>query len=191
MAEEKTIKTTPRLKEAFYGEGVRQLREKLKVKNIFQVPHLEKVVINIGVSQAKENIRAMDVATEELAAITGQKPVVRRAKKSVSAFKLRQGMPIGLSVTLRGNRMYEFFDRFVTLAVPRIRDFRGLGRKGFDGNGNYNLGIKEQYIFPEVNQEKSDASRGMNITFVTSTKDDKQALELLTTLGMPFVKPKE
>lgn len=176
----------PRIKEYFEKTGREALKKELSLKNIFEVPRLEKIVINIGVSAARENIKALDVATEELTQIAGQRPVVRRAKNSVSAFKLRVGMPIGLSVTLRGNRMYEFLDRFVTLAVPRIRDFRGLSPRAFDGNGNYNAGIREQYIFPEVNAEKSDAPRGMNITFVTTSRNDDHARALLRNLGMPF-----
>lgn len=180
----------PRLKEAFNKAGLNMLMERLGQKNPHAVPRLQKIVINIGVSQARENIKALDVAAEELASIAGQKPVIRRAKQSISAFKLRAGMPIGVSVTLRGARMFEFLDRFISMAVPRIRDFRGLNPNAFDGGGNYNLGIKEQYIFPEVNLEKSDAARGMNITFVTSAKNDKEAYELLSVLGLPFSKDK-
>jgi large subunit ribosomal protein L5 len=154
------------------------------------VPRLSKIVLNIGVSAARENIKALDIAAEELAQITGQKASVRKSKKSISAFKLREGMPIGVCVTLRGARMYEFLDRFISTAVPRIRDFRGLNPHGFDGQGNYNLGIKEQYIFPEVNVEKSDAPRGMNITFVTTGTSDKESFELLNVLGLPFAKDK-
>ena len=190
MSSKKTEIPVPRLKEAFNQTGIEFLKEKLSVQNAFQVPRLEKIVINIGVSAARENIKALDMATEELTVIAGQKPVVRKAKKSVSAFKLRVGMPIGLSVTLRGNRMFEFLDRFISIAVPRIRDFKGLNSRAFDGTGNYNVGIKEQYIFPEVNAEKSDAPRGMNITFATNTRSDKNARELLAVLGMPFAKDK-
>jgi len=184
----KSPSTTPRLKTAFFEKGVPVLREKLGQENIHALPQLEKIVVNIGVSAARENIKALDVAGDELGQITGQKASVRKSKKSISAFKLREGMPIGVVVTLRGNRMYEFLDRFVSVAVPRIRDFRGLNPTCFDGAGNYNLGIKEQYIFPEVNVEKSDGPRGMNITFVTSTKSDKEALALLSVLGLPFTK---
>jgi large subunit ribosomal protein L5 len=179
---------TPRLKEAFLTAGVKMLQERLSKDNVNAVPRLEKIVVNIGVSAARENIKALDIATEELGQITGQRPLMRRSKKSISAFKLREGMPIGVMVTLRGARMYEFLDRFITIASPRIRDFRGLNPRGFDGAGNYNLGIKEQYIFPEVNVEKSDGPRGMNITFVTSAKSDKEAFELLSVLGLPFAK---
>lgn len=178
----------PRLKEAFLKIGAGALKEQLKKDNVNAVPRLQKIVVNIGVSAARENIKALDIAAEELTQITGQKPSTRRSKKSISAFKLREGMPIGVMVTLRGARMYEFLDRFISVASPRIRDFRGFNPRGFDGGGNYNLGIKEQYIFPEVNVEKSDAARGMNITFVTSTKKDQEALALLTVLGLPFAK---
>lgn len=180
----------PRLKLAFLNQGLSQLKERLNKTNVHAVPRLHKIVVNIGVSAARENIKALDIANDELAQIGGQKPVVRRAKKSISAFKLREGMPIGVSVTLRNVRMYEFLDRFISIAAPRIRDFRGFNPKAFDGNGNYNLGIREQYIFPEVNVEKSDGPRGMNITFVTTAKSDKEAFELLSSLGMPFAKEK-
>lgn len=178
----------PRIKEAYEKTIVPALKEKFSFKNIHQVPRLEKVVINIGLSEAKENIKVVDVAAAELGAITGQKPMVCRAKKSISNFKLRQGMPIGVKVTLRGERMYEFFDRLVNVAIPRIRDFRGIEPNAFDGQGNFNLGLTEQYLFPEVSVEKSDKARGMNITIVTSAKADEHARELLTMLGMPFKK---
>ncbi|MDD5687339.1 MAG: 50S ribosomal protein L5 [Elusimicrobia bacterium] len=177
-----------RLREAYKKVIISELMEKLKCGNIHQVPKLEKVVINMGVSDARENPKAIDVASLELAAITGQKPLLRRAKKSISAFKLREGMPIGLKVTLRGNRMYEFFDRLVNISIPKIRDFRGLDSSKFDGSGNYNLGLTEQYIFPEIALDKSDKARGMNITIVTTAKDDSDAKELLSSLGMPFKK---
>ncbi|MEW6557716.1 MAG: 50S ribosomal protein L5 [Elusimicrobiota bacterium] len=177
-----------RLKEAYKKIIVPDLLKKLNLQNIHQVPKLDKIVINIGVSDAKENPKAMDIASSELAAITGQKPLLRRAKKSISAFKLRKGMPIGLKVTLRGNRMYEFFDRLVNIAIPKIRDFRGLEVSKFDGRGNYNLGLTEQYIFPEVVLDKSDKVRGMNITIVTTAKKNEVAKELLSALGMPFRK---
>jgi large subunit ribosomal protein L5 len=184
----KSKSTNPRLKTAFFEKGVQILSEKLGEENVNALPRLEKIVVNIGVSAACENVKALDVAGDELGQITGQKASVRKSKKSISAFKLREGMPIGVVVTLRGNRMYEFLDRFITVAVPRIRDFRGLNPTAFDGGGNYNLGIKEQYIFPEVNVEKSDGPRGMNITFVTTTKSDKSAHALLSVLGLPFAK---
>ena len=178
----------PRLKTAFNTVGVKMLQEKLGKENINAVPKLKKIVLNIGVSAARENIKALDLANDELAQISGQKPSIRKSKKSISAFKLREGMPIGVCVTLRGARMYEFLDRFISIAAPRIRDFRGMSLTAFDGGGNYNLGIKEQYIFPEVNDEKSDAPRGMNITFVTSAETDNEAFELLNVLGIPFAK---
>jgi large subunit ribosomal protein L5 len=162
--------------------------EKFSFKNVQQIPRLEKIVVNVGLSEAKENIKVLDIANAELAAITGQKPKVCRAKKSISNFKLRQGMPIGIKVTLRGNRMYEFFDRLVNVAIPRIRDFRGVEPNAFDGQGNYNLGLNEQYIFPEISVEKSDKARGMNITIVTSATNDEQARELLMLMGIPFKK---
>src|SRR5262249_12355089 len=148
-----------------------------------------KVIVNMGVNDAKEDIKSMDSASAELAAITGQKPQVRRAKKSISNFKLRQGMPIALRVTLRGARRYEFLDRFISTAIPRIRDFRGLNPRAFDGRGNYNLGLTEQHIFPEVNLEKSPKLRGFNVTIVTTAADDAQARELLALFGMPFKVP--
>ncbi|HAM38846.1 MAG: 50S ribosomal protein L5 [Elusimicrobia bacterium RIFOXYC2_FULL_34_12] len=175
-----------RLKEVYYKVVLSELKEKMKYKNIHQVPKLEKIVINMGVSDARENPKAMDIAASELAAITGQKPLLRRSKKSISAFKLREGMPIGLKVTLRRNRMYEFFDKLVSIAIPRIRDFRGLDDSKFDGRGNYNLGLIEQYIFPEIVLDKSDKARGMNISIVTTAKSDSDAKELLGMLGMPF-----
>ena len=177
-----------RLKDYYREQVVPELEKRLGVDNPHAVPKLVKIVISIGVSEAKENIKALDAAAEELGAIAGQKPETRRAKKSISNFKLRQGMPIGLRVTLRRERMYEFLDRFINTAVPRIRDFRGLNPKGFDGRGNYNLGLTEQHIFPEINMEKSEKVRGMNITFVTSASKDEQSRELLTLLGFPFRK---
>ncbi len=181
----------PRLKKTYSEQSTKVLMEQLGKTNINAVPRLEKIVINIGVSAARENIKALDIAAEELSMITGQKASVRRSKNSISAFKLREGMPIGVMVTVRGARMYEFLDRFISLAVPRIRDFKGLNPHGFDGAGNYNLGLKEQYIFPEINVEKSDGPRGMNITFVTNTRSDKEAFALLSVLGMPFAKEKD
>lgn len=152
-------------------------------------PKMTKIVINIGVSEAKENIQALDLAKEDLMLISGQNPQVRKAKKSISNFKLREGMPIAVRVTLRGVRMYEFFDRFVSLSVPRMRDFQGIDPRFFDGRGNLNIGLKEHHIFPEVNMEKSPKARGMNITFVTTAGDDKKGKALLEYLGMPFKKP--
>lgn len=178
----------PRLK-TFYVEQVVPgfMKDKGKT-NPHAVPRLEKIVVNMGVSEAKENIQALDSAREELALITGQLPQVRRSKKSISNFKLREGMPIGVRVTLRGDRMWEFMDRLVSTAVPRIRDFRGLEPRGFDGRGNFNLGLKEHHIFAELNLEKSTKALGMNITFVTSAGNDQDGFELLDRLGMPFKK---
>ncbi len=176
----------PRLKK-YYRESVTPaIMAGRGFKNPLQVPRLEKIVLNIGVSEARENIQMLDAAREELAMITGQWPQLRRAKKSISNFKLRQGMPIGLRVTLRGDRMYEFLDRLVSTAIPRIRDFRGLEPRGFDGQGNYNLGLREQMIFSEVNVEKVSKQRGMNISMVTTAGGDDLALELLRALGLPF-----
>jgi len=179
---------TPRLKEMYKKNVVPELVKKFQFKNVNEAPYLEKVVVNIGLSEAKDNAKVIDVAMAEISAITGQKPKVCRAKKSISNFKLRQGMPIGLMVTLRSDMMYEFLDRLINVAVPRIKDFRGLEPNSFDGRGNYNLGLNEQYIFPEINVEKSDKARGMNITIVTSVEEDAHARELLSLLGMPFKK---
>ncbi len=178
----------PRLKQHYLENVVPLLIKKFQYKNIHQVPKLEKVVISMSVNEAKENIKSLDIAMEELSLITGQKPKICRAKKSISNFKIKKGIPIGLKVTLRSNRMYEFLDRLIYIALPKIRDFHGISPKGFDGKGNYNLGITEQYIFPEVSVEKSDKVRGMNITIVTSAKKDEEARELLTLLGFPFRK---
>ncbi len=180
-----------RLEEAYKTIVVPGLIKKFGFKNAHQIPKLEKIVVNMGVSDARENPKAMDVAGADISAITGQKPLIRRAKKSISAFKLREGLPIGLKVTLRGARMYEFFDRLVNVAIPRIRDFKGVNPTSFDGRGNYNLGLTEQYIFPEISVAKSDKSRGMNITIVTTAVNDGDARELLEEMGMPFRKPEK
>jgi len=177
---------TPRMKERYQAVVIPGMIERFKLKNPFQVPRVLKVVVNMGVNEAKEDIKILDVATAELSAIVGQKPQVRRAKKSISNFKLREGMPIGLRVTLRGTRMYEFMDRLINASVPRIRDFRGLEPRAFDGRGNYNMGLNEQFIFPEVNMDKSPKPRGLNITFVTNAGNDERARELLTLFGVPF-----
>lgn len=154
------------------------------------MPKLEKIVVNVGLSEARENIKVVDTALEEITAIVGQKPQVTRAKKSISNFKIRQGMPIGLKVTLRGDRMYDFFDRLVAISIPRIRDFHGLERNAFDGHGNYNLGLNEQHIFMEIDLEKSDKVRGMNISMITTTEKDEEARALLEFMGLPFKKDK-
>jgi large subunit ribosomal protein L5 len=177
----------PRLKKYYDETIVPEMMKKFGYKNSMQVPKLVKIVINIGVSEARENIKVLDIASAELMAITGQKTQVRRAKKSVSNFKLRKNMPIGLKVTLRRERMYEFLDRLISVALPRMRDFHGLD-PAFDKHGNYNMGLKEQYIFPEIEVDKSDKARGMNITFVTSLMKVDESKELLVLLGMPFKK---
>ena len=187
-AEGETKHEVPRLKKAYREKIVPALMESLGLENPMQAPRMVKVVVNIGVSDAKDNIQALDVARDELMLVTGQLPQIRRAKKSISNFKLRQGMPIGVRVTLRNDRMWEFLDRLISTAIPRIRDFRGLEPSGFDGQGNYNLGLKEQHIFSEINMEKSPRARGMNITFVTTAGEDEVGLEFLTKLGMPFKK---
>ncbi|MDI6640763.1 MAG: 50S ribosomal protein L5 [Elusimicrobiota bacterium] len=182
----KETKYLPRLRELFMKKVIPEMQKKFKYKNPMQVPKLEKIVINIGLSEGKDNPKVVDIALGELASITGQKPKICRAKKSISNFKLRAGMPIGLKVTLRGMRMYEFLDRLISCVIPRIRDFRGLAPSSFDKAGNYNLGLSEQYIFPEINIDKSDKARGMNISFVTTGKTTNESKELLSLLGMPF-----
>ena len=177
-----------RLHEQYSNEIVDAMTKKFGYKNIMQVPKLEKIVINMGVGEAKENKKALDTAITDLEIISGQKAVVTRAKKSVANFKLREGMPIGCKVTLRGERMYEFADRLINLALPRVRDFRGVSQNSFDGRGNYALGIKEQLIFPEIEYVKVDKVRGMDIIFVTTANTDEEARELLTLFGMPFKK---
>lgn len=175
-----------RLKEKYVNEIIGKLKDKFSYKNIMQVPKLEKIVINIGLGEAIQNAKAIDAAVGDLAVITGQRPVVTRARKSIAGFKLRAGMPIGCKVTLRGDRMYEFADKLLNIALPRVRDFRGVSGKAFDGRGNYTLGIKEQLIFPEIEYDRIDKIRGMDIVFVTSAKTDEEAKELLAQLGMPF-----
>lgn len=179
-------KYIPRLKDKYLKEAVPHLMKKFGYRNLMQVPKLEKIVINIGVGDAIENVKLLDAAINDLTLITGQKTLVRRAKKSISNFKLRGGVPIGCCVTLRGGRMLDFFDKLVNIAIPRIRDFRGVSTKSFDGRGNYNLGIKEQLIFPEIDYDKVEKIRGMNITICTTAKTDEEGLELIKTLGMPF-----
>ncbi len=180
----------PRLKELYVRNVIPALEKEFGFKNANEVPKLSKIVVNIGLSEAKENAKVLETASAELAAITGQKPLVCRAKASVSNFKIREGMPIGIKVTLRGAMMFEFLDRLMNIAMPRIRDFRGIEPNKFDGRGNFNIGLTEQYIFPEVNIEKSDKPRGMNITIVTTAKEDKHSKALLELLGMPFKKRK-
>lgn len=175
-----------RLKEKFNSEIAPALQQKFGYKNIMQIPRLEKVVINMGVGEAISNSKAIDSAVGDLTKIAGQKPVVTKAKKSIAAFKLREGMPIGTKVTLRGERMYEFVDRLLNVALPRVRDFRGVSAKAFDGRGNYTVGIKEQLIFPEIEYDKIDKLRGMDVVFVTTAKSDEEAREMLRLFGMPF-----
>ena len=175
-----------RLLDKYKNEVVAALTEKFSYKNIMQVPKLEKIVINMAVGDAVGNSKALEAATADLATIAGQKPVVTRAKKSLAAWKLRKGMAIGCKVTLRGQRMYEFLDKFMNVALPRVRDFRGVNRNSFDGRGNYALGIKEQLIFPEIEYDKIDKIRGMDIIIVTTAKTDEEAREFLALMGMPF-----
>ena len=177
-----------RLKERYENEISKSLRTKFNYNSVMQVPAMEKIVINIGVGDAVSNSKLLDEAVEELTIITGQKPVVTTAKKSIAGFKLREGMPIGCKVTLRGERMYEFLDKLVNISLPRVRDFRGVPKNSFDGRGNYTLGIKEQLIFPEINFDKVNKLRGMDIVFVTTAKTDEESRELLAQLGMPFHK---
>jgi large subunit ribosomal protein L5 len=170
-----------------YSDDIRSaLQKTLNLKNVMEVPKLEKIIVNIGVGEAIADAKKLDAAVADLTAITGQKPVVRRARKSISNFKLREGMPVGCSVTLRADKMYEFLDRLINVSIPRIRDFRGIPAKSFDGRGNYTLGVTEQIIFPEIDYDKIDRIRGMNITIVTTAKTDKEAFELLQAFGMPF-----
>ena len=175
-----------RLKERYQKEIAPSLAKEFGIKNPMAVPRLDKIVVNMGMGEAIANAKVLDTAVEELKAVAGQKPVITKAKKSIASFKLRQGMPIGVMVTLRGERMYEFFDRLVSIALPRVRDFRGVSPKAFDGRGNYTIGIREQLIFPEIDFNKVDKLRGMNISIVTTARNDDQARSLLKGLGMPF-----
>jgi large subunit ribosomal protein L5 len=175
-----------RMLTTYRDEVVPQLQEEFQFRNQFEVPRLEKIVVNIGLGEAVQNARALDAAIDDLATITGQKPIVTRAKKSVAGFRLREGMPIGAKVTLRGARMYEFLDRLIGTALPRIRDFRGLSPWSFDGRGNYTLGLTEQIVFPEIDYDSIDRTRGMEITIVTTAKNDEEGRRLLSLLGMPF-----
>lgn len=185
-APEKEIKIKSRLSETYRSEIVPNLSKKFSYKNVMQVPKLDKIVVNVGVGAATADSKAMDEAVRDLESITGQKASIRKAKKAISNFKLRAGMNIGAMVTLRRNRMYEFLDRLINVALPRVRDFRGLSDKSFDGRGNYTLGIKEQIIFPEINVDKVTRITGMDITFVTTAKSDNEAYELLQAFGVPF-----
>ncbi len=177
-----------RLKDQYQKEFAPKLQQDLQLKNVMEVPRIEKVVINMGLGEAIQNIKILESAVEELSRITGQKAVITRAKRSIATFKLREGMPIGCMVTLRRERAYEFLDRLINVALPRVRDFKGVSPKGFDGRGNYTLGIREQLIFPEIDIEKIDKVKGMNISIVTSARTDEEGRALLTALGMPFRK---
>jgi large subunit ribosomal protein L5 len=175
-----------RLREKYKNEIAPALAKEFDIKNPMAIPKIEKIIVNMGLGEASTNAKILDVAAEELKAVTGQKPVITKAKKSIAAFKLRQGMSIGTMVTLRGSRMYEFLDRLISIALPRVRDFRGISAKAFDGRGNYTLGIREQLIFPEIDFNKVDKTRGMNISIVTTATNDEQARSLLKSMGMPF-----
>jgi len=177
-----------RFKDKYQNDVAKALMEKFGYNNVMEIPRIEKVVINMGLGDGKDNPKVIKAAVDELATISGQAPVITKAKKSVANFKVREGMNVGAKVTLRGERMYEFIDRFITIALPRVRDFRGVNANSFDGRGNYTLGIKEQLIFPEINIDKVETVRGMDITFVTTAKTDEEARELLKLMGMPFMK---
>jgi large subunit ribosomal protein L5 len=177
---------TPRFKEQYKKEILAQLIKEFKYSNLMQAPKLKKIVINMGLGEGSKDAKVIEAATRDMTAISGQKPVVTRAKKSIASFKLRAGMPVGCMVTLRGNRMYEFLDRLVNFGMPRIRDFRGVSDRSFDGRGNYTIGIREQIIFPEINYDKIDKIRGMNITITTTAETDEEAKALLKHFGMPF-----
>ena len=185
-SETQTNKKMARLKDKYKNEIAPAIAKEFGIENPMAIPRIEKIVVNMGVGEAISNAKILDTAVEELRSITGQKPVVTKAKKSIASFKLRQGMNIGTMVTLRGERMYEFLDRLISVALPRVRDFRGISAKAFDGRGNYTLGIREQLIFPEIDFNKVDKTRGMNISIVTTAKNDEQARSLLKAMGMPF-----
>jgi large subunit ribosomal protein L5 len=175
-----------RLRERYQKDVVPALKKEFGYKNVMAVPRIQKVVVNMGLGEATANVKLVDTGADELARITGQKPVVRRAKKSIAAFKVRKGMPIGTMVTLRGERMWEFLDRLVSIALPRVRDFKGVSPRGFDGRGNYTLGLRDQLMFPEIDYMKVDKARGMNVSVVTTAKTDEEARKLLQFIGMPF-----
>ena len=179
---------TARLRETYDNEVFNQLKEKFQYANVMEVPKLTKITINMGLGEAKDNSKVLESAVNEIALIAGQKPVITKAKKSIANFKVRQGMPVGAKVTLRGDRMYEFADKFFNIALPRVRDFKGVSKNAFDGRGNYSLGIKEQLIFPEINYDQVETIKGMNIVFTTTAKTDEEAMALLELLGMPFEK---
>ena len=179
---------TARLKETYKNEVFNKLMDQFKYKNVMQVPKLEKVTINMGLGEAKENSKILESAVEEIGLISGQRPVITKARKSIANFKVRQGMPVGAKVTLRGDNMYEFVDKLFNIAIPRLRDFKGVSKNSFDGRGNYSMGLKEQLIFPEINYDKVDKIKGMNIVFTTTAKTDEEAAALLAGLGLPFEK---
>jgi large subunit ribosomal protein L5 len=181
-----TATYTPRLKERYRSEIAARLKDEFGFKNIMQVPKPEKVVVNMGVGEAAKDAKLLDGAIKDLTTITGQKPTLRRARKSIATFKIREGMPVGASVTIRGDRMWDFLDRILSIVLPRIRDFRGLNPKSFDGRGNYSLGLNEQLVFPEIDYDDIDATRGMDITIVTTARTDEEGRALLTALGFPF-----
>lgn len=176
----------PRLRETYQAEIAPQMREEFGYENVMQIPRIEKIVVNVGLGEALQNARALDAATQDVATITGQRPVITRARKSIATYKLRAGNPIGVKVTLRGERMYSFLDRLVNVALPRQRDFRGVPRDAFDGRGNYTLGLREQIVFPEIDYDQVDRVRGMEITIVTTAKSDEEGRRLLELFGMPF-----
>ncbi len=180
-----------RLRELYKTEAISGLMKQFGYRNPMAVPRLVKINVNMGLGEAISNAKVLDVASEELATITGQRPIVTKARKSIAAFKLRQGMPIGVTVTLRGSRMYEFLDRLVSIALPRVRDFRGVSPKSFDGRGNYTLGLRDQLVFPEIDFAKADKARGMNVAIVTTARTDDEAYELLRMLGMPFARKEQ
>ena len=179
---------TARLRETYKNDVFKALMDQFKYKNVMEVPKLEKVTLNMGLGEAKENAQILESAVEEIGLITGQRPVVTRARKSIANFKVRQGMPVGAKVTLRGDNMYDFIDKLFNIALPRVRDFKGVSKNSFDGRGNYSMGIKEQLIFPEINYDKVDTIKGMNIVFTTTAKTDEEAAALLKGLGLPFEK---
>lgn len=187
---EQTNGHVPRRKALYLEEVVPRLQKEFGIDNVMAVPKLEKICLNMGLGEASHTIKILDDAVEEMAALAGQRPSVTRAKKSIAAFKIREGMPIGCRVTLRGDRMWEFFDRLISVALPRVRDFRGLSRRSFDGRGSYTLGIEDHLIFPEVDYESVDHAKGLNVTLVTTAETDEQALFLLESLGMPFRRPR-
>ncbi len=179
---------TARLRETYKNNVYQALQDKFHYENVMEVPKLTKITINMGLGEAKDNAKMLETAVEELALISGQKPIVTKARKSIANFKVRQGMPVGAKVTLRGDNMYEFADKFFNIALPRVRDFKGVSKNSFDGRGNYSMGIKEQLIFPEIEYDKVDKIKGMNIVFTTTAKTDEEAAELLKLLGLPFEK---